>query len=353
VETISAPYDVTGHSIVIGTSVGIALSEAGLPGAELLKRADVALYQAKEERGTFTFYEPGMDQHLHARREIEAELRLALQRNEFDLHYQPIYNLVEDRVTAFEALVRWDSPKRGRVQPADFIAIAERSGLIVPIGTWVLTTACAEAANWPDHVRVTVNVSVVQFKNKRLVEIVREALASNGLHPGRLELEITETVLLQDTDAVMTVLHSLHDLGVRVSMDDFGTGYSSLSYLHRFPFDKVKIDRAFISDLRSTPVDGEPAAPGVDPASAAAKSAAIIVRAIIGLGANLGITTTAEGVETAQQFARVRQEGCTEVQGYFISQPRPAADVQDLLDRLDTTLPAIAQGRGAQPRRVA
>jgi diguanylate cyclase (GGDEF)-like protein len=315
VESISAPYEVQGHKIIIGVSVGIALSEPGVSGTDLLKRADVALYRAKEDRGTFAFFEPGMDEALQARLGMEADLRLALERKEFELEYQPLYNLVEDRVTAFEALVRWNSPTRGRVAPSDFIPLAEQTGLIVQIGEWVLRTACAEAAPWPDHVRVAVSLSSVQTKSKHLVVLVRETLAQSGLPARRLELEITETVLLQDTEAVMTMLHTLHDMGVKVSMDDFGTGYPSLSYLRR--------------------------------------SAATIVRAIVGLGDNLGISTTAEGAETAQQFAQVRQNGCTEVQGYFISPPRPAREVAELLKRLDTTLPVISNSRSAAPQLVA
>jgi diguanylate cyclase (GGDEF)-like protein len=352
-ESIGAPYEVHGNRIVIGVSIGIALSEPQTSSAELLKRADVALYHAKEERGTFAFFEPGMNQLLHARRELEADLRLAVQHSEFEVNYQPLYNLEENRVTAFEALVRWNSPTRGRVSPTDFIALAEQTGLIIPIGEWVLRIACAEAMSWPAHVCVAVNLSPVQFKNKRLVSMVRETLEATGLPAQRLELEITETVLLQDTEAVMTTLHSLHALGLRVSMDDFGTGYSSLGYLHRFPFDKIKIDRSFISDLRIVAPDaGDGTATG-GALSAAAKSAAMIVRAITGLGENLGISTTAEGVETAEQLVQIRREGCTEVQGYFISPPRPAAEVPALLRRLDTTLPAIAGSRRASPQRVA
>jgi EAL domain-containing protein (putative c-di-GMP-specific phosphodiesterase class I) len=317
----------------------------------MLKRADVALYRAKEERGTFAFFEAGMDQLLQARLGLEADLRLALHRDEFELHYQPLYHLAEERVTGFEALIRWNSPTRGRVAPVDFIPLAEQTGLILPIGEWVLRTACAEAAPWPDHVRVAVNLSAIQTKNKNLVTLVRETLEQTGLPARRLELEITETVLLQDTEAVMTMLHSLHEMGVKVAMDDFGTGYSSLSYLRRFPFDKIKIDRSFISDLRGTQSEGDDGAP--DPLAAAAKSAATIVRAIVGLGQNLGISTTAEGVETAQQFVQVRQKGCTEVQGYFISPPRPANEVAELLRRLDLTLPAIANNRAASPQLVA
>jgi diguanylate cyclase (GGDEF)-like protein len=351
VESIGAPYEIQGHNIVIGVSIGIALSEPGISGADLLKRADVALYRAKDERGTFVFFEPGMDALLQARRGMEADLRLALYRNEFELNYQPLYHMAEQRVTGFEALLRWNSPTRGRVAPVDFIPLAEQTGLIIPIGEWVLRTACAEAIAWPDHVRVAVNLSAVQTKNRNLVALVHETLAQTGLPARRLELEITETVLLQDTQAVMTMLHSLNKMGVKIAMDDFGTGYSSLSYLRSFPFDKIKIDRSFISDLRGSQSGLEDGMP--DTLVAAAKSAATIVRAIVGLGENLGISTTAEGVETAQQFAQIRQNGCTEVQGYFISPPRPASEVVELLRRLDTTLPAMASSPGVSPQPVA
>jgi diguanylate cyclase (GGDEF)-like protein len=353
VESVGAPYEVQGHSIVIGTSIGIALSEPGVSGVDMLKRADVALYRAKEERGTFALFESGMDEQLRARLGMEADLRLALHRGEFELYYQPLFNLIEDRVTGFEALIRWNSPTRGRVAPADFIPLAEQTGLITAIGEWVLRTACAEAVRWPNHVRVAVNLSAVQTKNKNLLALVSETLAQSGLPPRQLELEITETVLLQDTETVMTSLHSLHDMGVKVSMDDFGTGYSSLSYLRRFPFDKIKIDRSFIADLRGTPGDRDRVEDPSDALSTAEKSAATILRAIIGLGENLGISTTAEGVETAQQFAQVRQKGCSEVQGYFISPPRPANEVAELLRRLDTTLPATANRLDVSPQLVA
>jgi diguanylate cyclase (GGDEF)-like protein len=357
IESITAPYEVQGHEFVVGASIGIALSDLGVAGAELLKRADVALYRAKEERGTFVFFEAGMDDHLHARRGLEADLRLAIQRGEFELYYQPLYNLVEDCVTGFEALLRWNSPTRGRVAPADFIPLAEQTGLIVPIGEWVVRTACAEAATWPEYVRVAVNLSPVQFKSKRLVALVHETLEETGLAARRLELEITETVLLQETELVMTMLHSLHDLGVRISMDDFGTGYSSLSYLRRFPFDKIKIDRSFVGDLSGVgDLLGAPnAAAGAtgEKPSVAATSAAMIVRAITGLGLNLGMLITAEGVETAEQFAQVRREGCTEVQGYFISPPRPAGEVMALLRRLETAPSPIAGGRRALACQVA
>jgi diguanylate cyclase (GGDEF)-like protein len=353
IDAVIPPFELHGHNIVIGMSIGIALSEPNVSGADMLKRADVALYRAKDDGGTFVFFRPGMDELLQARLGLEADLRLAVHRGEFELNYQPLYDLVQDRVTAFEALIRWNSPSRGRVQPSDFIPLAELTGLIIPIGEWVLRTACAEAVHWPEHVRVAVNISPVQIKNNDLEALVRETLELTGLPARRLELEITETVLLHDTQAVLTMLQDLHEIGVRVSMDDFGTGYSSLSYLRRFPFDRIKIDRSFIADLRGTPTGHDSVGGTSDPLSAAAKSAATIVRAIAGLGENLGISTTAEGVETAHQFVQVRQKGCTEVQGYFISPPRPAHEVPELLRRLDSTLPAIANSQNVSPQRVA
>jgi diguanylate cyclase (GGDEF)-like protein len=338
IERVSAPYEVEGHNIVIGASIGIALANATAEGFELLKQADMALYRAKEERGTFFFFESGMDEHLHARRGLEADLRSALHLGEFEMYYQPLFNLVRNHVTGFEALLRWQSPTRGMVSPADFIPLAEQTGLIIPIGEWVLRTACAEAVRWPDDVKVAVNLSPVQFKSKRLVEMVEDALKDTGLAPHRLELEITETVLLQESEGVMAMLNRLHDIGVRISMDDFGTGYSSLSYLRRFPFDKIKIDRSFVTDLRTLSQD-DVWLGASGQAEPSADSASVIVRAIAGLGENLGIATTAEGVETANQLLQLRLERCTEVQGYFISPPRPASEVPGLLARLNATMP--------------
>lgn len=340
IESVSAPYEVLGHTVSVGTCVGIALSEGGISAAEVLKRADVALSAAKQDRGTFAFYASGMDETLRNRRGLEADLRLAVQRGEFELHYQPLYNLAEERVTSFEALVRWTSPTRGRVMPSDFIPIAEETGLIIPIGEWVLRTACAEATKWPDHVRVAVNVSPVQFKDKHLTDIIASALAKSGLAPTRLEVEITETVLLHDSEGVMDVLDALHALGARISMDDFGTGYSSLSYLRRFPFDKIKIDRSFVNYLAvSADASSQSVRDGAEPRQQ--KSAGLIVRAIAGLGANLGISTTAEGVETVDQLLQLRREGCTEIQGYFISPPRPASELAALMRRINASVPLL------------
>ncbi|CAH2602838.1 EAL domain-containing protein [Rhodovastum atsumiense] len=336
IERVGAPYEVDGHPVVIGASIGIALAGPDTRPGDLLKRADVALDKAKEERGSACVFVPGMDEHLQLRRGLEADLRAAVQAREFELFYQPLFSLARNRVTGFEALLRWRSPRRGMVSPAEFIPLAEQTGLIVPIGEWVLRTACAEAAGWPEEVKVAVNLSPVQFRSRGLVETVREALQESGLAPARLELEITETVLLQETETVMSLLTRLHELGVSIAMDDFGTGYSSLSYLRRFPFDKIKIDQSFIRELQAPPAGAPAEPPGC---------AAVIVRAIVGLGESLGIQTIAEGVETAAQLAQLRQEGCTEVQGYFISPPRPAAEVGALLARLNPPGSGVARER--------
>jgi EAL domain-containing protein (putative c-di-GMP-specific phosphodiesterase class I) len=233
--------------------------------------------------------------------------------DEFELHYQPVINLASGEVSGFEALLRWNHPSRGRISPDEFIPLAEEIGLIVPIGAWVLRQACAEAVKWPHHLNVAVNLSPVQFRSRRLVFDVVAALADSGLLPNRLELEITETLMLLNTEATLATLHELRELGLRISMDDFGTGYSSLNYLRKFPFDKIKIDQTFVRDLGEK--DGSMA----------------IVRAVTGIGASLGISTTAEGVETIQQLQRLKAEGCTEVQGYFFSPPKPSDQVPELL----------------------
>ena len=315
VEAVSHPFDVMGHQVVIGASVGIAAAPSdGDSGDELLKKADMALYRVKGEgRGGFHFFERAMDDRVQTRRALELDLRHALVAGEFELYYQPLFSLGAERVQGCEALLRWRHPARGLVSPADFIPLAEEIGLIVPLGEWVLRQACAEATAWPEHVRLAVNLSPAQFRSRHLVQTVVSALSASGLSPHRLELEITESVLLQDNAANMAVLHSIRDLGVRISMDDFGTGYSSLSYLRSFPFDMIKIDQIFIRDL---PHDAD---------------ALAIVRAVTGLGASLGIDTTAEGVETAEQLAELRTHGCREIQGYFISPPVPAADIAAML----------------------
>ncbi|WP_441237234.1 bifunctional diguanylate cyclase/phosphodiesterase [Bradyrhizobium sp. 930_D9_N1_4] len=317
VEVISAPYEIDDHQIVIGVSIGISLSpqDSSNPD-ELLKNADLALYRAKADgRGTYRFFETGMDARAQARRLLEMDLRAALQRNEFEVYYQPIRDVVSDRVVAFEALLRWNHPHRGLIAPINFIPLAEETGLIVQLGEFVLRSACAHAATWPDDVDVAVNLSPIQFKSPNLIATVTEALAASALQARRLELEITESVLLQNSEATLTTLHELRAMGVRISLDDFGTGYSSLSYLRSFPFDKIKIDRSFVSEL------------------ATREDSMAIIRAVTGLGRSLGIVTTAEGVENDAQLELLRREGCTQAQGYLFSKPRPASDVALMLGR--------------------
>lgn len=315
VDLIDRPFVIEGHAVNVGASVGIALAPAdGDDPGQLLKNADLALYRAKlDGRGTFSFFEPGMDARMQERRALELDLRRALARGEFELHYQPQLGLQADALVGFEALLRWRHPERGLVPPGDFIPLAEEIGLIVPIGDWVVQAACREAAGWSRPLSVAINLSPAQFRDGRIVETVRAALDRTGLSPGRLELEITETALLQDDAATLATLHRLRELGVRISMDDFGTGYSSLNYLRRFPFSKIKIDRSFIGGL------------GGDEESVA------IVSAILALGRSLGIATTAEGVETTNQLDRLRAEGCNEAQGFLISRPLPAAEIGALL----------------------
>jgi diguanylate cyclase (GGDEF)-like protein len=325
ITALSAPYDVDGHQVVIGTSVGIALAPADADSAdELLKKADLALYRAKTDgRGTYRFFEASMDARMRARRELELSLRAALVRAEFSVHYQPIIDIQTKEVRGFEALLRWRHPTRGLVAPADFIPLAEEIGLIVPIGEWVLRQACADAVFWPKDTQIAVNLSPVQFKTGNLVETVEAALTASGLSPHRLELEITEGILLENTDATLAKLHELRALGVRIAMDDFGTGYSSLSYLRSFPFDKIKIDRSFINDLGQR------------------EDSLAIIRAVTGLGSSLQIATTAEGVETQEQFDRLKREGCTQAQGFLFSAALPASELGPLLART-SSLRAVA-----------
>ncbi|HEX4800817.1 MAG TPA: EAL domain-containing protein, partial [Sphingomicrobium sp.] len=315
IDAIGAPFDVDGHTVVIGTSVGIALAPNDGDGPdEALKNADLALYRAKAEgRGTYRFFEAAMDAEMQARRLLDLDLRAALARDEFELYYQPLVDLQAAQLNGFEALLRWKHPVRGMVSPADFIPLAEEIGVITSIGAWVLKQACAEAARWPSHLTIAVNLSPVQFKNRALVLDVIAALGASGLAANRLELEITEAVMLQDTEATLATLRQLKDLGVHISMDDFGTGYSSLSYLRKFPFDKIKIDQSFVRDLESRP------------------ESMAIVRAVAGLGSTLGIPTTAEGVETLDQLKAVKAEGCTQVQGFLIGKPQPASQIPALL----------------------
>ena len=316
IEVVGLPIDLDGTTACIGISIGIAMGTVETEDADaLFKNADIALYRAKAAgRNTLSFYEPGMDGVVADRSALERDLSNAVREGGFVLHYQPILNLAAHEPSGFEALIRWQHPTRGMVSPADFIPLAEDTGLIVPLGAWTLQEACREAAGWPGDLRVAVNVSAIQFQKSGFEQAVLGALAGSGLAPQRLELEITESILVADAEAVITCLHRLRALGVRIAMDDFGTGYSSLSYLRRFPFDKIKIDRSFIRDI-------------ADP------DAAAIVRAIVGIGTQLGASITAEGVETDEQLARVRQEGCAEVQGFYFSQPLPAKDALDFVGR--------------------
>jgi len=280
----------------------------------LIKSADLALYRAKAAgRGVLRYFEPEMDARMQLRRQLESDLRGAIVRGEFELAFQAQVAADSHAVIGVEALIRWNHPVRGRVSPLDFIPLAEETGLIIPIGVWVLRQACVAAVAWPESVRIAVNLSPVQFKSHTLLRDVMAALHDSGLPPQRLELEITEAVLLDDTERALSVLHAMRERGIRISMDDFGTGYSSLSYLRRFPFDKIKIDRSFIQD----------AAQGGD--------ALAIVGAISNLGRSLGMSTTAEGVETVEQLAAVCAAGCAEVQGYLFSRPGPASAISALI----------------------
>jgi len=314
IEEVSAPYDIDGQQVIIGTSVGIAVGPTdGDNPEQLMRNADLALYRAKSDgRGNYCFFEPGMDAHMQMRRAMEGDLRTALVAGQFELYYQPIVSLDRNEINSVEALIRWHHPEKGMLAPSEFIPLAEEIGLIVPIGEWVLRNACATAAEWPDSLRVAVNVSPVQFRNSGLVQLVASALAASGLKAGRLELEITETVLLQGGETTLDTLFRLRELGVRIAMDDFGTGYSSLSYLQSFPFDKIKIDRSFIKNI------------------AEGGRALDIVRAVAAMANGLGIVTTAEGVETTEQRNTVESEGCTEMQGFLFSEAQPAHAIEKL-----------------------
>jgi diguanylate cyclase (GGDEF)-like protein len=312
---IRQPFECMGHLITTDASIGIALAPGdGVDLDHLLRNADLALYGAKGDgRRTYRFFEAGMDQRAKTRRSLELELRQAISDGSLETHYQPVVNIEDGKISSCEALLRWRHPERGMISPAEFIPIAEDSGLINQLGLWVLNAACAEAATWPDHVRVAVNVSPVQFRSQSLALNVAAALAACGLPASRLELEITEAVLIRDDEAALDMLHQLRKLGVRIALDDFGTGYSSLSYLQRFPFDKIKIDRSFIRDI---------AGPG---------ASSSIVQAVVNIAAASDMTTTAEGVETEQQRNLLYILGCTEMQGYLFSPAISAAEVRRLL----------------------
>jgi diguanylate cyclase (GGDEF)-like protein len=339
-EAIRAPFQLMGHLMTIDTSIGIAIAPGdGTQPGELLKNSDMALCGAKADgRGIYRFFEPAMDARMKARRGLETALRHALAQGEFELYYQPVVGLRDHRVSCCEALLRWRHPERGVVSPVEFIPVAEEIGLIVPLGEWVLRTACAQAALWPDDIKVAVNLSPIQVMNENLVATVVGALAAAGLPAQRLELEITESVLMQNTQTTLATLHRLRELGVKISMDDFGTGYSSLSYLRSFPFDKIKIDRCFISGL----ADGD--------------DSVAIVLAIAGLAKNLGITTTAEGVETKQQMQQVKALGCTEMQGFLFSPPRRVEELAPMFRlrsaRKATAAPSAAQGSNRKAARA-
>jgi diguanylate cyclase (GGDEF)-like protein len=312
---IRQPFECAGHLITTDASVGIAFAPGdGIDLDQLLRNADLALYGAKGDgRRTYRFFEAGMDQRAKARRSLELELRQAISDGALEIHYQPVVNIEDGKISSCEALLRWRHPERGMVSPAEFIPIAEDSGLINQLGLWVLNAACAEAASWPDHVRVAVNVSPVQFRSQSLALSVAAALAACGLPASRLELEITEAVLIRDDEVALDTLHQLRKLGVRIALDDFGTGYSSLSYLQRFPFDKIKIDRSFIRDI---------AGPG---------ASSSIVQAVVNIAAASDMMTTAEGVETEQQRNLLYILGCNEMQGFLFSPAIPAAEVRRLL----------------------
>ena len=313
-DAIRQPCECLGHHIAIDASIGIALApEDGDDIDQLLKNADLAMYGAKADgRRTYRFFERDMDERVKARRALEIDLRNAIANGGLELHYQPLVNLKDNTIAGCEALLRWRHPERGMISPAEFVAIAEETGLITQLGEWVIETACAEAATWPENLKIAVNVSPVQFRSPTLGLKVATALSSSGLAANRLEIEITEAVLIQDDDVALAALHEIKALGVRIALDDFGTGYSSLSYLQRFPFDKIKIDRCFVTDMT------------------AKNGSSTIIQAVVNIAAARNMTTTAEGVETEQQRKLLKDLGCTEMQGYLFSPAKPAADVKKL-----------------------
>jgi diguanylate cyclase (GGDEF)-like protein len=321
IASIARQFTVNGHRIVIGTSIGIAIGGAdGDDAVALLKNADLALYRAKNEgKGSFRFFETEMDAEAQERRRMEIDLHDALAKGELELYFQPLFALQEGKVTAFEALMRWNHPTRGQVSPVQFIPLAEDTGLIIPIGEWALHEACRIAATWPDNIRIAVNISPVQFRSPALNRIILQALAMSGIAPNRLELEITESFFIDNIEQTLASLHSLRALGVRVALDDFGTGYSSLSYLRSFPFDKIKIDRSFIMDLLSH------------------SGATAIIKSITTLAEALGMETTAEGVENIDQLDILRAQGCSQIQGFYFSKPLPAAEIAKMFEPEDVS----------------
>ncbi|MCJ2048495.1 putative bifunctional diguanylate cyclase/phosphodiesterase [Methylobacterium sp. J-070] len=309
IATVSKPIDLDGHGVEVGVSIGFTIASAQDASADdLFNRADIALYEAKAAgRNTYREFCPDAGARITIRGHLGLDMKEAIRRGEFRLVYQPVVEAATGAVMSFEALMRWRHPERGEISPGEFIPVAEETGLIVPLGTWALQEACREAMNWPTHIRIGVNVSPIQLRQDGLETAVLAALAASGLPSDRLKLEVTESVLIQDADEVLERLHRLRALGVRIALDDFGTGYSSLSYLRRFPFDKIKIDRAFIKDIADA-------------------DAAAIVRAVVGIGERLGMGIVAEGVETVEQLELVRSEGCGEVQGFLFSRPLPARE---------------------------
>ncbi len=314
VQAVVAPYEIIGHQIRSSVSIGIAVGpDDGENAEDLLMAADLALYAVKAgNRGTYAFYTSSMNKELNDRRQIELDLRDAIEHNELELYYQPIVNLRRNTISGFEALARWRHPVKGMVPPALFIPVAEELGLILPLGEWALTQACRQAVQWPDELKIAVNLSPVQFTAPNLVEVVERILAETGLSAHRLELEITERIFMADSENTLSILRRLKAVGVRIAMDDFGTGYSSLSYLRSFPFDKIKVDRAFVSDL------------------AERNEHVVIVQAVVSIARALGMTTTAEGVETASQHQFLSALGCDEVQGYLFSAPVPVEKLPEL-----------------------
>src|SRR6202012_2419237 len=313
-QAIRTPYECLGHQVATDASIGIALApQHGADLDQILKNADLAMYAAKAAgRRTYRFFEPAMDAQVRERRILEMDLRQAIADEALEVYYQPCVGLQGNEINGCEALVRWRHPERGMISPAEFIPIAEDTGLINQLGEWVLATACAEAAKWPGNTKLAVNVSPVQFRSGTLALKIVAALSASGLPANRLELEITEAVLIRDDDAALEILHQLRAIGVRIALDDFGTGYSSLSYLQRFPFDKIKIDRCFVNDL-------------------AEAGGASIVQAVVNLAAARSMTTTAEGVETERQQELLRGLGCTEMQGYLFSPPKPAEEARRIM----------------------
>jgi len=343
--SVGKSYTIDGNDIEIGASIGISLApDDSLDCDELIRNADMALYHAKTNRGSFSFFKPSMDEQVRSRRKMENDLRAALAEEQFELHFQPVVSVPDRQVKSFEALLRWKHPERGAVPPGEFIPVAEENGLIVPIGEWVMREACREAAKWPAHIKVAVNVSAVQLKSPGILQCVSEAIEAAGVDGSRLVVEVTESVMITDADQALSTLHAIRAMGSAIAMDDFGTGYSSLSYLRRFPFDKIKIDQSFISELGQR------------------EDSVAIVRAATSLAKALGMEAVAEGVETEEQLAHVAIEGCSEAQGYLIGRPMPAADVFGFLGvepreaagrRVAKPSPPERKGAASEPVRLA